>query len=132
MNTFSPVEGSRLKQTPVPEVSPLLPNTIAITETAVPFKEPSLMLFNLRYLIARGFIQEPNTAPIAPHICFLASCGNSSPLTSLYISLYFATTSFKFSTESSWSDFAPAFSFTSSRIASNLSWSTPIATSPYI
>ena len=73
MNSFLPVEGSREKHTPVPEVLPLLPNTIAITETAVPLRVPSLMLLSLRYVIARGFIQEPNTAPIAPHICFLAS-----------------------------------------------------------
>ena len=32
----SPVEGSRLKQTPVAQSSPLFPNTICITFTAVP------------------------------------------------------------------------------------------------
>jgi len=32
----SPVDGSRVKQTPVAERSPLLPNTICITFTAVP------------------------------------------------------------------------------------------------
>ena len=32
----SPVEGSRLKQTPVPQSSPWFPNTICITLTAVP------------------------------------------------------------------------------------------------
>ena len=32
----SPLEGSRLNATPVPEVSPRLPNTMAITVTAVP------------------------------------------------------------------------------------------------
>ena len=32
----SPVDGSRVKQTPVPDVSPLLPNTIWTTLTAVP------------------------------------------------------------------------------------------------
>ncbi len=33
---FSPVAGSREKQTPVPEVVPRLPKTMAITVTAVP------------------------------------------------------------------------------------------------
>ncbi len=33
---FSPVEGSRVKQTPVAQSSPMLPNTIACTLTAVP------------------------------------------------------------------------------------------------
>ena len=32
----SPLEGSRVKQTPVPELSPRLPNTMAMTVTAVP------------------------------------------------------------------------------------------------
>ena len=34
---FSPVEGLRVKHTPVPEVSPMFPNTIAWMFTAVPF-----------------------------------------------------------------------------------------------
>jgi hypothetical protein len=33
---FSPVEGLRVKATPVARVSPMLPNTIAWTLTAVP------------------------------------------------------------------------------------------------
>ena len=33
--------------------------------------------------MARAFIQEPNTAPIAPHSCSCASCGNGSPRCSL-------------------------------------------------
>ena len=32
----SPDDGSRVKQTPVPDVSPRLPKTMAITVTAVP------------------------------------------------------------------------------------------------
>ena len=35
-SVFSPVFGSRVKQTPVPEVSPRLPKTICTTLTAVP------------------------------------------------------------------------------------------------
>ncbi len=34
--TFSPVFGSRVKATPVPESSPMLPKTIVTTLTAVP------------------------------------------------------------------------------------------------
>ena len=33
---FSPVDGLRVKATPVAEVSPILPNTMACTLTAVP------------------------------------------------------------------------------------------------
>ena len=33
---FSPVEGSRVKHTPVAQSVPMLPNTIACTLTAVP------------------------------------------------------------------------------------------------
>ncbi len=33
---FSPVEGLRVKATPVPESLPMLPNTMACTLTAVP------------------------------------------------------------------------------------------------
>ena len=33
---FSPVAGSRVKATPVPELSPVLPKTIICTLTAVP------------------------------------------------------------------------------------------------
>jgi hypothetical protein len=29
--------------------------------------------------MARAFIQEPNTAPIAPHSCSCGSCGNGLP-----------------------------------------------------
>ncbi len=35
-STFSPVAGSRVKATPVPESSPMLPKTIDWTLTAVP------------------------------------------------------------------------------------------------
>ena len=36
LKMFSPVAASRLKHTPVADVSPMLPKTIAITVTAVP------------------------------------------------------------------------------------------------
>ena len=40
----SPLDGSREKQTPVPEVGPRLPNTIAITVTAVPQSSDSRLM----------------------------------------------------------------------------------------
>ena len=43
---FSPLAGSRVKQTPVAESAPLLPNTIAWTLTAVPHSAG--MLFRRR------------------------------------------------------------------------------------
>ena len=67
LNKSSPVPASRLKQTPVAEVSPILPNTIACTLTAVPHSSGILSI--LRYRIARSFIQELNTAQTAPHNC---------------------------------------------------------------
>ena len=42
----APVEGSRVKATPVADVSPMLPNTMACTVTAVP--QASGMPFSLR------------------------------------------------------------------------------------
>ena len=43
---FSPVPGSRVKATPVPELSPMFPKTMAWTLTAVP-QSPGI-LFSLR------------------------------------------------------------------------------------
>ena len=44
--TFSPVFGSRVNATPVPESSPMFPKTIVTTLTAVP--RSSAILLNLR------------------------------------------------------------------------------------
>ena len=60
---FSPVAGSRVNATPVPESSPLLPNTIVCTFTAVP---RSSGIFSIRrYTRARSPFQLRNTASIA-------------------------------------------------------------------
>ncbi len=40
--------------------------------------------------MARAFIQEPNTAPIAPHNCSCGSCGNALPFSRDAASLYLA------------------------------------------
>ncbi len=58
----APVTSSRLKATPVAEVSPLLPKTICCTLTAVP--QSSGIRLILRYWTARSPIQESNTARI--------------------------------------------------------------------
>ena len=59
---------------PVAEVLPLLPNTMDCTLTAVP--RSSAILFCLRYSVARGLFQLPNTASMASCSCTLGSCGN--------------------------------------------------------
>ena len=46
LKRFSPVAASREKATPVAELSPMLPKTIACTETAVPHSAG--MLLSLR------------------------------------------------------------------------------------
>ena len=78
LNRSSPLPASREKHTPVAEVSPILPNTIACTLTAVPHSAgiPSI----LRYRIARSFIQLSNTAQIAPQSCSYAEVGKSLPV----------------------------------------------------
>ncbi len=73
----SPVEGSRLKQTPVPQSSPLLPKTICITFTAVP--RSSGISYVCRYTHARGEFHDSNTARTARISCSCASVGNGVP-----------------------------------------------------
>ncbi len=75
-----------MKATPVAEVSPMLPKTMAWTLTAVP--QLAGMLCSSRYLLARGFIHEPNTAPIAPQSWACGSCGKSWPSSRFTSALY--------------------------------------------
>ena len=63
----------------------MLPNTIACTFTAVP--QLAGMACSSRYLMARAFIQEPNTAPMAPQSCSCGSCGKGRPSSFSTISL---------------------------------------------
>ena len=76
----SPVISSRLKATPDPEVSPLLPKTICCTFTAVP--HASGIPFSRRYSAARLPFQDSNTAWIAASSCSRGSSGKSSPTSS--------------------------------------------------
>ena len=81
----SPVISSREKATPEHELSPLFPNTICCTFTAVP--QSSGMWLMRRYSTARLPVQESNTAVIAWRSCSCGSCGNSSPVSSSKSSL---------------------------------------------
>ena len=72
----SPVISSREKATPLHELSPLLPNTICCTFTAVPHS--SGMRLIRRYCTARSPIHESNTARMAWRSCSRGSWGNSS------------------------------------------------------
>jgi hypothetical protein len=77
-NFRDPVDGSRVNATPVAQSSPMLPKTMDCTVTAVP--QSSGMALSLRYVMARGLIQLPNTAPTAPQSCSQGSSGNIFPL----------------------------------------------------
>mmetsp|Transcript_2018 Transcript_2018/g.8394 ORF Transcript_2018/g.8394 Transcript_2018/m.8394 type:complete len:222 (-) Transcript_2018:411-1076(-) len=126
---FSPVLGLRVKQTPVPEVSPMFPNTIAWMFTAVPFK-PTMPLMAM-YFFARSLFQLSKTAYAARRICSTGSWGNCRPASS-YTDLYRRTSSRKFSSLSSLSFTTPTSRFKPSICFSNRWWSMPITTSPYM
>ena len=72
----APVSSSRLKATPEHELSPLLPNTICCTFTAVPHS--SGMWLMRRYSTARSPVQESNTARMASRSWVPGSCGNGA------------------------------------------------------
>ena len=132
----SPVAASRVKATPVADVSPMLPNTMACTFTAVPHS--SGILLSLRYSLALSFIQLSNTASTAPHSCSRASVGKSLPVRFFTIALKRTTRVFRSSVVNSVSATTPRSRFSSSMIASNGSCSSfdsgfmPSTTSPYI
>ena len=85
MSFFSPVAGSLVNATPVPDVSPMLPNAIICTLTAVPH-EYGISL-SRRYTFARGLSHERNTALTAAISCSLGSDGKSEPIFDLYSAL---------------------------------------------
>ena len=62
--TFSPVEGFRVKATPVPQFFPRFPKTIACTFTAVPIEEE--IFSKDLYSFALFPFQLSNTAATAP------------------------------------------------------------------
>ena len=126
----SPVDGSRVKHTPVAQSLPMLPNTMACTFTAVP--QLAGMSCSRRYVLARGFIQLPNTAEIAPHSCSSGSCGNGRPRSACTIALYSSTTACHCAGDSAVSSVTPASILALSMISSNRWWSTPSTTEPYI
>ena len=71
----APVTSSRENATPEPLVSPLLPNTMRCTLTAVP--QASGMRFSRRYLTARSPSHESKTARMACWSCSRGSDGKS-------------------------------------------------------
>ncbi len=71
----APVISSRENATPEHDPSPLFPNTICCTFTAVP--QSSGMRLMRRYSTARSPTQESNTARIDWASCSRGSCGKS-------------------------------------------------------
>ena len=61
----APVDGFRVKATPLALSSPMFPNTMLWTVTAVP--QSAGMSLSRRQVSARGLRQLANTAPMAPH-----------------------------------------------------------------
>ncbi len=80
LGSGAPVTSSRLKATPEPDVSPLLPNTICWTLTAVPHSSGIRLM--RRYSCARSPVQESKTARIESRSCSFGSWGNASPVCS--------------------------------------------------
>ena len=68
--------------------------------------------------MARWFIHEPNTAPIAPQSCSRGSCGNGLPVRFSTIFLYSSTTERQSSALRSVSIWTPRSSFLSSSASS--------------
>ncbi len=85
--------------------------------------------------MARSFIHEPNTAPMAFQIWSIGFSGKSLPVYFRMASLERAITVLRASASSSLSSLTPLAFFTSDRMCSNGSsgWPLrPITTSPYI
>ena len=82
---FSPVDGSRVKHTPVAQSLPMLPNTMACTFTAVPQLGGDIVQLAIG---DRAVVHpRPNTAPTAPQSCSSGSCGNGLPVSLSIMSL---------------------------------------------
>ena len=136
LNLRSPVAASRVKATPVAEVSPMFPKTMHCTFTAVPHS--SGILFRRRYSFARSFIQLSKTANIAPQSCSRASVGKVFPVCFCTVALKSVTKAFRSSTVKSVSEVMPRFAFCAFIMTSNGSSASldsgfsPSTTSPYI
>ena len=130
MSFFSPVAGSLVKATPVPQSSPMLPNAIDCTFTAVPH-ENGISLSRL-YTLALGLSHERNTALIAPMSCSLGSSGKSTPILALYSALNWPARVLRSSAVSSTSCVTPFSSFILSISSSKYFLPTSITTSEYI
>ena len=127
---FSPVAGSRVNATPVPQSSPMLPNAIICTLTAVPH-EYGISL-SRRYTLALGLSHERNTAFTASINCSFGSDGKSEPIFSLYSALNWLASSFRSSAVSSTSCLTPLSAFILSISSSKYFFPTSITTSENI
>ena len=130
LGSGAPVISSRENATPVAQSSPLLPNTICCTFTAVPHSSGSRLM--RRYSTARGPIQESNTARIA---CLSWSCGSwgkSSPVWSLKIPLNDSVSALRSPVSSSVSSSTPRSDLRSLIASSKRSPGTPRHTFPNI
>mmetsp|Transcript_19688 Transcript_19688/g.39955 ORF Transcript_19688/g.39955 Transcript_19688/m.39955 type:complete len:204 (-) Transcript_19688:44-655(-) len=115
-SSLVPELGSRVKQTPVPLVSPMLPYAMAWTLTAVPSKP--LMFSTSRYLTARAPIHPRKTADMASLSCSRTFSGKVRPLLT-YTFLKRSTIVLRSSTNSSESSRTPHSNLTSSISSSN-------------
>ena len=130
ISLFSPVAGSRVNATPVPELLFKLPNTIGITLTAVPH-EYGISL-SRRYTFARGLSHERKTASIASLSCSTGSDGKSSPSCFLYSALNCSARSLRSAAVKSTSYLTPFSSFILSMSCSKYFLPTSITTSENI
>ena len=130
MSFFSPVAGSRVNATPVPELLFRLPNTMGITLTAVP--QLYGMSLSRRYTFARGLSHERNTASMASLSCSTGSDGKSLPSLDLYSALNWVASSLRSSAVRSMSNLAPLSAFILSMSSSKYFLPTSITTSENI
>jgi hypothetical protein len=119
-----------VKHTPVPELSPILPNTICTTFTAVPSKP--VIRSTRRYVTAFSAFHDPNTAPIAPQSCSSGSSGKSFDVRFLKCALYSPTNSRQPSAGTCVSSFTPTRDFIARNFSSSSSLGNPITTLEYI
>ena len=113
--SFLPLCPFLVNTTPVALSSPIFPNTIVTTLTAVPFAISFVMLFFSRYTIALSPIQLLKTASIDNTNCSSGVSGNFLLVCSSQIFLYSVTIFFNDSTFNLLSSITPCFSFAESK-----------------
>mmetsp|Transcript_14325 Transcript_14325/g.35472 ORF Transcript_14325/g.35472 Transcript_14325/m.35472 type:complete len:246 (+) Transcript_14325:2367-3104(+) len=124
-----PLAGLRVKHTPVPLLSLMLPYTMVWMLTAVPFR-PVILLIS-RYFCARGMFQERKTASMPMASCCQGSAGSVLPAF-LYTALYWSTRPLRSSAVSCTSNCTPRTLLSPVRQCSKSSLGMPSTTSPNI